>query len=381
MQLKDKDIRHSLSLRVSWLSIAVNLVLAIIQFVIGFLSNSISILTDAVDSLRDIIATGVVVLSLYISKKPADKSHPFGHGRAEDVGGLTISFLLIIIGFSFLKESLTRLFHPKPIKVDLFIITVMLCFSGVKLLLGLITSGVSRKVSSEILRADAIHHYTDFVTTLIVGVGLLFVRRGGNFVHIDSFLGLVISLIIVFFAIKMSKEFIDNLIGKRAPTSLYDRIGKIAANFKFVEGVHDIEIHSYGENRVISLHIELSPSLSLEEAHGVADGIENEIFKEKLGKCVVHVDLKKGTAPMEKKQIEKLIRSIMGFNKKIKDFHGIEIITTESSNILNFHLLLDKNTSLDESHSISHRLRSVLEKKFYFSQVNIHFEPYKSEGG
>jgi divalent metal cation (Fe/Co/Zn/Cd) transporter len=179
----------------------------------------------------------------------------------------------------------------------------------------------------------------------------------------------------------MSKEFIDNLIGKRAPTSLYDRIGKIAANFKFVEGVHDIEIHSYGENRVISLHIELSPSLSLEEAHGVADGIENEIFKEKLGKCVVHVDLKKGTAPMEKKQIEKLIRSIMGFNKKIKDFHGIEIITTESSNILNFHLLLDKNTSLDESHSISHRLRSVLEKKFYFSQVNIHFEPYKSEGG
>lgn len=381
MQLKDKDIRHSLSLRVSWLSIAVNLVLAIIQFVIGFLSNSISILTDAVDSLRDIIATGVVVLSLYISKKPADKSHPFGHGRAEDVGGLTISFLLIIIGFSFLKESLTRLFHPKPIKVDLFIITVMLCFSGVKLLLGLITSGVSRKVSSEILRADAIHHYTDFVTTLIVGVGLLFVRRGGNFVHIDSFLGLVISLIIVFFAIKMSKEFIDNLIGKRAPTSLYDRIGKIAANFKFVEGVHDIEIHSYGENRVISLHIELSPSLSLEEAHGVADGIENEIFKEKLGKCVVHVDLKKGTAPMEKKKIEKLIRSIMGFNKKIKDFHGIEIITTESSNILNFHLLLDKNTSLDESHSISHRLRSVLEKKFYFSQVNIHFEPYKSEGG
>jgi divalent metal cation (Fe/Co/Zn/Cd) transporter len=158
---------------------------------------------------------------------------------------------------------------------------------------------------------------------------------------------------------------------------LYEKIKSIVFSFRFVEGVHEIEIHTYGKNRIISLHIEMNPALTLEEVHGVADGIEKKIYNENLGRCVVHVDLKKGAKIIEKKRVEKLIKNILATAKDIKDFHGMEIITSEEKTVLNFHLLLDKNASIEESHLIYHRLSNLLKEKFGFSQVNIHIEPYK----
>ncbi|MFA5271395.1 MAG: cation diffusion facilitator family transporter [Candidatus Omnitrophota bacterium] len=366
---------HSLSLRVSWFSIFVNAILAIAQFIVGMASGSISIIVDAVDSLRDIVATGVVVFSLNLSRKPADKEHPFGHGRIEDVGGIIISLLLVLIGLTFLKDSFLRLIHPKTVTINFFIVGIMAVVAIVKLFLGYITQVVSKKASSQILEADAFHHYTDCITTFLVAFGLIFVKLG--FTYVDSILGLIIALLIIYWSYNMLRTFTDNLIGKRAPLEFYDKIKNIASAFKFVEGVHDIEIHSYGDNRVISLHIELSPTLSLEEAHSVADSIEKKIHSQKLGKCVVHMDLKHRAQAAEKRILEKAIRDFLRKNRCVKDFHGTEIITVEDTSIVNFHLQFEKKTPLEETHLISHKLSDVLKEKFGFAKVNIHIEPYK----
>ncbi|MDP2924163.1 MAG: cation diffusion facilitator family transporter [Candidatus Omnitrophota bacterium] len=374
---QNQDNYHLLSLRVAWLSIGVNFVLSVIQFIFGFQSKSISILTDAVDSLRDIIATGVVVFSLHLSKKPADSDHPFGHGRVEDVGGIIVSLFLFLIGLSFLKESFLRFLHPKIVNVNFFIIGTMISISIIKFFLGFITQRASKKASSDILAADAFHHYTDFITTFIVAFGLFFVKRG--FIYVDSILGLLIAFLIIYWSFKMGKEFVDNLIGKRAPDQVYEKVKVIASSFQFVAGVHDIEIHSYGKNRIVSLHIEISPALTLEQAHSVADSIEKKIYNEDLGRCIVHVDLKKEAALREKVRIEKTLDMFLAKNKNVKGFHGIEIITTEGIDVLSFHLLLDKKIPLDESHAISHRLLTLLKKRLGFSKVNIHIEPYEKE--
>jgi cation diffusion facilitator family transporter len=376
--MKQNHDYHSLSLKTAWLGIITNFVLAVIQFIIGYQSQSISILTDAVDSLRDIIATGVVVFSLHLSQKPADSDHPFGHGRVEDVGGIIISLFLFLIGISFFKESFFRLLHPKVVNVNFFIIATMISISLIKLFLGFITQRISHKASSEILEADAFHHYADFITTFIVAFGLFFVQRG--FFYIDSLLGLLIAVLIIYLSFKMGKEFSDNLIGKRAPEQVYEEVRTVVSSFQAVAGVHEIEIHSYGKNRIISLHIELNPSLNLEEAHSVADSIEKKIYDQGLGKCIVHIDLKKSAVPRDKMRVEKTLNMFLARNNSVKGFHGIEIITNEGADILSFHLLLDKKTPLEESHAISHRVLTLIKRKLGFSKVNIHIEPYeKSE--
>ncbi len=365
---------HSLSLKVSWLSIFVNTFLAVVQFIIGILTGSISIMVDATDSLRDIAATGVVVFSLNLSQRPADTEHPFGHGRIEDVGGIIISLLLVLVGFAFLKDSFLRLIHPKHVTMNFLIVGIMALVAAIKFYLGFITQVISRKASSQILEADAFHHYTDCITTFIVAAGLIFVKIG--FTYVDSILGFIIALLIIYWSSKMLKSFTDNLIGKRAPAEFYNKVKDIALSFNFVKGVHDIEIHTYGDNRIISLHIELSPGLLLEEAHSIADSIEKKIYSEKLGRCIVHMDLKGKAKAAEKIEIEKIIKDFLSKNKCAKDFHGIEVITIEELTSLNFHLLFEKGTPLNKTHALSHELSGILKQKFGFAKVNIHMEPY-----
>ncbi|MCK9573221.1 MAG: cation-efflux pump [Candidatus Omnitrophica bacterium] len=370
------DKYQSLSIKVSWLSIGVNLLISIAQFIIGINSKSISIMTDAADSLRDIVATAVVIFSLNLAKKPADKEHPFGHGRIEDVGGVIVALFLLLMGLTFLKESFMRFIHPQPLTVNFYIISIMAVASVIKFLLGFITQFVSRKAKSSILEADAFHHYTDCITTIIVAVGLIFVRFGFTFV--DAALGFIIAFLIIWWSFKMLREFVDNLLGRCPPVELCEKIKNIALSFKSVAGAHDIEIHSYGKNKVISLHIELSPELSLLEAHSIADSIEKKVHNEGLGRCVVHVDLKGKAKAIEKEMIEKTLAKFMLNNKDVKDFHGIEIIISETTSIVDFHLCFSKNTSLDECHKISHKLSDFLKKQFGFTKVNIHAEPYRN---
>jgi cation diffusion facilitator family transporter len=370
------DKYQSLSIKVSWLSIGVNLIISIAQFIIGIHSKSISIMTDAADSLRDIVATAVVIFSLNFARKPADKEHPFGHGRIEDVGGVIVALFLLLMGLTFLKESFLRFIKPQPVTINFYIISIMAVASVIKFFLGFVTQFVSKKAKSNILEADAFHHYTDCITTVIVAVGLIFVRFGLTFV--DAVLGFIIAFLIIWWSFKMLREFVDNLIGRCPPVELCEKIKNIALSFKPVDGAHEIEIHSYGKNKVISLHIELSPELSLLEAHSIADSVEKKIHNEGLGRCIVHVDLKGKAKAAEKEMVGKAIARFISRNKDIKDFHGIEILTNESTSIIDFHLCFSKNTSLDESHIISHKLSDFLKKHFGFTKVNIHVEPYKN---
>ncbi len=290
-----KDSYYSASLKVSVFSISVNLSLAILQAVLASFAKSISLFADALDSLRDILSSLVVILSLYFSKKPPDKTHPFGHGRIEDISGLALSSFLIWMGWFFLKESSLRLFYPVALRINYYIIFSIFIFAGVKLILGWAAQRVFIKHHVFLMRLEAFHHYTDFLTTFVVGLGLLISKRL-SYPYIDALLGIGISLVIIFWALMRFKDFIDNLIGKEAPSGLYARIESICRDFKGVEGIHDIEVHTYGRKRIITLHIEMEPGLSLEETHRVADSIEKKIYQEGLGRCVVHVDLKKKSA-------------------------------------------------------------------------------------
>lgn len=367
--------RYKSSLTISWISILVNLFVAALKFIVGFLSNSIAILTDAAHSLEDLLTTVVVIVSLYGSRKPPDEGHPFGHGRVEYVGGLILSFLLILMGLAFLKNSIVRFFNPQSVNINIIFMAAVLFTAIVKLILGVATNRVSQKVSSQILKTDALHHYSDCITSLAVVIGLIFVKLG--FLYVDCVVGGIISLVIIFWALKMGREFIDSLIGKRAPDFVYEKVKAIALSFVSVEGVHDIEVHSYGENRVISLHIEMDPALSLEEAHGIADSIEKKAAQEDLGKCIVHVDLKEKEKTRSKDRVEKLISQLVAIDSKIKDFHNVEIISAGRRSILNFHLLLDKQVPLDDLHKLCHGLSRIIKKELGFWKVNIHFEPYE----
>lgn len=280
-----QDIVFAVSIR----SVVYNIIVFIVKVFLAIFTRSISILTDAVHSLSDLLTTIVVMVSVKISKKPSDKIHPFGHGRAEDIGGLILTIVLILVGVEFFKDSLFRCFSRPDVKISILSIIILASTALVKLWLWIITSRASRKISSDILNSDGMHHLSDVVTTIVIVLGLFLVRKG--FVIVDALLGIIVSFIIIVWGVRTAKVFIDNLLGKRAPQSLYHKVKGIALANDLVKGVHGIEIHSYGYNRIISLHIEVDVSLTLQQAHACADEIEKKVLASHLGRCIVHVDL------------------------------------------------------------------------------------------
>jgi len=368
------DRYYSSSIRVSVFGIVVNVILGLAKLVVGIVSNSIAIVADAFHSFSDLITTLVVIISLIFSRRPPDKRHPFGYGRVEDIGGLLISFILVLTGVVFLKSSMIRLVSPPRLDITRTVVIFVFITAVVKLFLGIFTNLFSKKLNSAILHTDAAHHYSDFFTSAVISLGLIFVRKGN--LSLDAYMGIFIALVIIFWALKLAREFIDNIIGKEAPEGLYKNIRDIIFSFPHVEGVHEINIHSYGRKRVISLHVVVKKDLSLNEAHTVADGIEKRILRDGLGECVVHVDIEEFPYRARRSEVEKTIGRIIRSVSSLKGFHNTEVIATEADNILNFHLVLDENISLKDSHRIYHRVSKFLKKRFGFSRVNIHIEPY-----
>jgi len=192
------------------------------------------------------------------------------------------------VGLNFLKCSFLRLLNPQSVEVNIWVINIIFATVIVKIFLGIITQIVAFGKDVALLKTDAMHHYSDAVTSLIVAIGLFLVRKG--LVVVDSLLAAAVALVIIFWAVKSGRNFIDNLIGRRASGEIYQQIKTIATSFDKVKGVHGIQVHCYGKNRLISLHVEMDSKLLLEQAHKVADSIEKKIKTERLGKCVVHVD-------------------------------------------------------------------------------------------
>ncbi|MBN2483593.1 MAG: cation diffusion facilitator family transporter [Candidatus Omnitrophica bacterium] len=366
---------HSQSLKISFLSIAVNAFLIAVKLTIGLASNSMAVIADAFHSFSDVTTTIVVIISVIMSRKPADSRHPFGHGRIEDIGGLFMSILLGGAGIKLFFDSWQRMFTPQSITMSWGFILLIFFTALVKLWLGFITQRTAGKIKSDILKVDAFHHHADFITSILVVLGLVLVERG--FIYVDGILGMSVSGLIIIWAMGSLKGFIDNLIGKDAPREVYARIKEIVLSFPQVEGVHDITVHAYGKNFIISLHVEVPRSLSLEEAHSVADAIEHSIEAEELGRCIVHIDVGTPARPDKTIQVDGIIRQFVQKNPLIKGFHKVEVITIQSEKILSFHLLVDADTSLGETHRLTHKAERFLKSKMSFSRINIHVEPYR----
>ncbi|MBD3245381.1 MAG: cation diffusion facilitator family transporter [Candidatus Omnitrophica bacterium] len=363
---------------VSWISIIVNALLVAVKFFVGFRSHSISILSDAAHSLSDFLSTLIILVSLSISRKPPDREHPFGHGRAEDVGGLLLSCMLIFVGLGFFQRSFARLLAPAPVEITPFFILLILGTAAVKLALGIFTQKVSKDIVSPILETDAAHHYSDVLTSVAVAAGLIAVARG--YLVVDAVLGLAISFMIIFWALKIGREFCNNLIGRSAEKKEYSRIYSAARSFPEVRGVTNIDIHSYGRIRMAVIHVEVDAGLSLPDAHRVADAIEKKVCSHQFDKCVVHVDLRSGGQPKEHRRIAGGIHRIVRAIPKIRGFHRLRILSSGEKKILHFHLELEPGISLNAAHGISHRVSEALKKRFGFTDVYIHLEPTEQNG-
>ena len=269
-------------------SVIVNTVLFTSKWYLGVVYYSVAILADAVHTLSDSLTSIVLILSMVLAGKPPDIEHPFGHGRAEQVGQLIIGVLLGVVGVEFAQRSYNKLVSRETLIYSDILVYSLIVFTNIKLLLGIWAYRLGRKWSSNAIVADAWHHLSDALATLLLAVAIYF---GRHYWWLDGVLGFVVSGLIMYVGIEISWDATSELLG-RAPslTEIDDLRSLIESIFPEVKHVHHVHYHKYGDHVEITLHVRLPGEMSLKNAHDIASKIE-ELIRNKYGyEATVHVE-------------------------------------------------------------------------------------------
>jgi cation diffusion facilitator family transporter len=271
----------------AWISISSNLVLAVIKFIFGLMINSISLIADAVHTASDVLTSAVVILGFKLSALPADDKHRYGHGRIEFISTLIISLMLLAVGIKFGFDSYYRYLENTAVKGSFLVIIIMIAAGGLKELLSRISIDMGNKINSATLIADAWHHRTDAIASLLVAFAILASSYG--YYRVDAILGFGVSLLIIWTGLDIFRESCSKLIGE-TDTRQIQRINEIAMGIPGVFSTHDIAVHDYGGLKVVSIHVEVDGNLSLIQAHEIGEQVELAINHELYASTTVHLD-------------------------------------------------------------------------------------------
>lgn len=324
-QVEKVSVRTAYGVLASIVGIFCNVLLFVVKIIVGLSLRSVSVTADAFNNLSDAGSSIISFIGVKMAGKPADADHPFGHGRMEYIAALIVSFLVLEVGFTFLKDSLAKIRTPQELHFHLVSVLILLLSIGVKLWLGIFNRKLGRKVDSKVMMAVFTDSMGDVITTGATVLSLIFFAVTG--INIDGFVGAGVALVVMWAGVEIAKDTLEPLIGEGVDPELYVKIKDFVEKYDGIEGTHDLIVHNYGPNRsMASIHAEVPNNVDIEVSHEVIDKIERDALEQLGIFLVVHMD------PIETKDEEVLkirgrvtkILADLDENCSIHDFRVVE---------------------------------------------------------
>ena len=266
-----------------------NIVLFLIKLTIGLLAGSVSIMADAFNNLTDIGSSVVTLIGFRMSEKPADKEHPFGHGRFEYMSAMLVAIIILLVGFELFKSSIDKIIHPTELNIEIYTIILLLISVIIKLWMFLFNKKLGKSINSTSLIATAQDSINDSIATSAVLVSIIVCSIFG--INIDPYIGLLVAAFICYSGIMTIKETLDPLLGMPPEKETIDSIVSIVLKNESFVGIHDLIVHNYGPGRSFaSLHVEVPADADIVACHEVIDACEKELHNTLGIEVVIHMD-------------------------------------------------------------------------------------------
>jgi cation diffusion facilitator family transporter len=274
--------------RVAGVSVVAAIFLTGIKLVVGILTGSLGILSEAMHSALDLVAAAITWIAVRVSDKPADEDHQFGHGKIENLSALVETLLLLITCVWIIYEAINRLSTGNThIEVNVWSYIVVITAIIIDITRSRALMKVAKKYNSQALEADALHFSTD-VWSLLVVLGGLICANFGIYVA-DSIAALVVALIVIYVCYKLGKRAINVLLDT-VPAETYHKITKVLDGITEIEHYHDLKVRASGAEIFTELNIHVKPDMDIRQSHDIATMIENKIQSE-IMRCHVHVHI------------------------------------------------------------------------------------------
>ena len=340
------EVRLNYGIFSGYIGLAVNVLLSALKFTIGLLSGSVAIAADAVNNLSDAGNSVVTVFGFKLAAKPADREHPFGHGRIEYIAGVVVAVVIIAMGLNFLVESFQRIIRPQEVRISNVLTAIMAGSLLLKVWLFFFYRRIGRLIDSRTIQAMAFDSVSDFAGTIVV----LIAAAADRFTSfpVDGCAGILAALLVLYGGVRILRETINPLLGEPPGPELVEELRSRLLQCRGICGVHDIIMHNYGPNQYFATaHAEVDIDTDIFVIHDMLEQAEAEIGKHMPVHLLLHCDPCHASGPKTRAWQDKVENAAAEVNPlfKVYDFHFKK---DKSGALLEFKLLVPHSCSADQ---------------------------------
>ena len=356
--IESTEVRTRYGMLASVVGIFCNVLLFSVKLAIGLILSSLAVTADAFNNLSDAASSIISFVGVKMAGKPADAEHPFGHGRIEYIAALIVSFLVIEVGFTFFKSSISKIMHPEEITFDPVPFIILILSILVKLWMAFFNNKLGKRIDSKVMLATAADSLGDVITTSATVISIVICHFTS--INVDAIAGLVVSGIVIWSGVSIAKDTLEPLIGQRVPSELYQKITDMVESYEGIVGAHDLIVHNYGPNRsMATIHAEVPNDVSIEASHEIIDRIERDAKKELNILLVIHMD------PVEMRDEEvlelrdKTSHIVHALDPELH-FHDFRVLKENEQKNLIFDLVVPDSYTEKDANRVMHQLIALL---------------------
>lgn len=356
--IESTEVRTRYGMLASVVGIFCNVLLFSVKLAIGLILSSLAVTADAFNNLSDAASSIISFVGVKMAGKPADAEHPFGHGRIEYIAALIVSFLVIEVGFTFFKSSISKIMHPEEITFDPVPFIILILSILVKLWMAFFNNKLGKRIDSKVMLATAADSLGDVITTSATVISIVICHFTS--INVDAIAGLIVSGIVIWSGISIAKDTLEPLIGQRVPSELYQKITDMVESYEGIVGAHDLIVHNYGPNRsMATIHAEVPNDVSIEASHEIIDRIERDAKKELNILLVIHMD------PVEMRDEEvlelrdKTSHIVHALDPELH-FHDFRVLKENEQKNLIFDLVVPDSYTEKDANRVMHQLIALL---------------------
>ena len=356
--IESTEVRTRYGMLASVVGIFCNVLLFSVKLAIGLILSSLAVTADAFNNLSDAASSIISFVGVKMAGKPADAEHPFGHGRIEYIAALIVSFLVIEVGFTFFKSSISKIMHPEEITFDPVPFIILILSILVKLWMAFFNNKLGKRIDSKVMLATAADSLGDVITTSATVISIVICHFTS--INVDAIAGLIVSGIVIWSGVSIAKDTLEPLIGQRVPSELYQKITDMVESYEGIVGAHDLIVHNYGPNRsMATIHEEVPNDVSIEASHEIIDRIERDAKKELNILLVIHMD------PVEMRDEEvlelrdKTSHIVHALDPELH-FHDFRVLKENEQKNLIFDLVVPDSYTEKDANRVMHQLIALL---------------------
>ena len=372
--------RKNETTRITLWGVAVNLVLAIIKIAGGIIGQSQALLADGIHSLSDLASDAMVLIAVKHAGEDADEDHPYGHARYETLATVALGILLIGVAVGIAYDAILRLDNPEEIATPaLFtlIIAAISIFSNEGLYHA--TRAVAKKIRSPLLEANAWHHRSDAVSSIVVLIGI-----GATYIGyplLDAVAAILVALMIAKIGLDLSRQSVQELVDTALEPEMVNKIKQTILSIDDVRELHMLRSRRMGHNALVDVHLLVSPKLSVSEGHHISEAVEKILIEkfDEVNDVTVHIDPEDDSTAASCKHLPMRNELLLELSKQWPDnsiLNNIEDVTLhylDGHVIVEAHLPLSNLQHLADAETIKQEFNHACQQIPCVGDCHLHF--------